>query len=234
MGAPDAQLTLTQRELAYYKPANTSDDSGVTLHLQWTDPSNLPWPNPSGNPNTWLNRETLQRLGFNCSVEPDSSDAARFYERQRPRKAFIALEYDGPRWRAWLDSYQRAVAQERAKTQVNVFAGNVSGHSHLVAIDDADLDPGKLRARHPDRSTVIILPAVIAITLQPPPNPGMEHNPNHPAQLVGRIQQLPSSIHVPRPFSDKFRSQHQGQNYRVQLRCGALLEPCVTGLEFPQ
>src|SRR5690348_7076643 len=79
VGAPDAQLTLTQRELAYYKPANTSDDSGVTLHLQWTDPSNVPWPNPSGNPNTWLNRETLQRLGFNCSVEPDTSDASRFY-----------------------------------------------------------------------------------------------------------------------------------------------------------
>jgi hypothetical protein len=41
MGTPDAELTLTQRELRYY-PSARDDDSGVALNLEWTDPDNLP------------------------------------------------------------------------------------------------------------------------------------------------------------------------------------------------
>jgi hypothetical protein len=103
VGTPEAQLTLTQRELGYYNgSASVDDDSGVTLHLQWTDPSSLPWPGAIENPNPWLSQQVLQRLGFDCSVSPASPDAGRHYQRQRPRQVFIALEYDGAGWRAWL------------------------------------------------------------------------------------------------------------------------------------
>jgi len=68
-------------------------------------------------------RET-RNARFDVSVDPSSEDGARHYQRQRARRAFVALEHDG---------------------------------SHLVAVD-ADLDPVRLRARHPDRGSVIILP----------------------------------------------------------------------------
>jgi hypothetical protein len=239
VGTPEARLTLTQRELRYVNGFPPSDDSGVTLRLEWTDPSNLPWPVQVVNPNTWLNRQGLQKLGFDCSVNPDSPDAARHYERQRSRQVFVALEYDGVAWLTWLEAYQRAMAERKDKTPFNDLIGNGSSSSHLVAIN-ADLDPAKLRARYPDRSTVIIVPGVVAVTLQPWPYPGMQRDPKHPVQIVGRIQQLPSSIHIPRPFSDGFRrlNQNHGGNsinepfYRVHVRYGALLEPCVTGVEF--
>jgi hypothetical protein len=226
VGSPDAEVTLTQRELVYFNRL-ADDDSGMTLHLQWTDPDprNLPWPSQAENPNTWLNQQALQRLGFNCSLSPASPGASRFYQRQRPREAFVALEYDRLGWQTWLEAWQHAVAEQKAKTQFNAFNDDGSHRSHLVPID-ADLDSRKLRARHPDRTAIIIVPALIAVTLQ--------SFPKRPAQVAGRIQQLPSSIHVPRPSSEEFRrlSRNQTRTYRVQLRYGALLEPWVIGVEF--
>jgi hypothetical protein len=115
---------------------------------------------------------------------------------------------------------------------------NASDHSHLVAID-ADLDPLKLRAHYPDRTTVVVVPAVVALTLDSF-YPGMKLDPKRPARVVGRIQQLPSSLHVPRPFSDEFRRLNQRQGpawnkdlfYRVHLLYGASLEPWIRGVEF--
>jgi hypothetical protein len=186
VGTPDAEITLTQRELRYSN-SYAADDSGVTLYLQWTYPSNFPW----------LDQSKLQQLGFACSVNPNSPDAGRYYQRQRSRKVFVALEYDG--------------ADPRP--------------SHLVAMD-ADLDPVKLRARYPGRTAVIIVPAVVGITF----------DPKSSKRVISRIQQLPSSIHVPRPFSDAFRKAAKAAgkkdlSYRVHLRYGASFEPWITGVE---
>jgi hypothetical protein len=151
---------------------------------------------------------------------------------------FVALEYDGAAWRAWVETYEHALAEQRAQAQFKNLADNGLYGSHLIAID-ADLDPLKLRARCPDRSTVVILPAVVAVTVEPFPYPGSKLDPKS-VQVRGRIQQLPSSIHVPRPFSDEFRrlNQHQGGAwnkdllYRMHLRYGASFEPWITGVEF--
>jgi len=88
-------------------------------------------------------------------VAPASADAGRFYERQRPRQAFVALETDGPAWRAWLEAWQNSAEAQQS---------GIESRSRLLAID-ADLDAGKLRVRNPDRTKVVILPAVVAITL---------------------------------------------------------------------
>jgi hypothetical protein len=68
----------------------------------------------------------------------------------------------------------------------------------------------------------------------------MKSNSAYPAQIAGRIQELPSSIHVPRPFSDEFRRPdryrskvfNQELHYRVSLRYGSSFEPWVTGIGF--
>src|SRR5277367_2446001 len=115
-GSPEAEITLTNRELRYFDQSATDDDSGVTLHLQWTDPS-IPWvPESDPRPN-WINRQKLEALGFDCGVDPDSSDGARFYQRQRPRHAFAALEYDGEAWRQYLQRHEQALAKRRAGTE---------------------------------------------------------------------------------------------------------------------
>ena len=190
----------------------------MTLNLEWTDPTNFCPEKPGG----WLDRSKLQQLGFASSVDANSPDAERYYQRQRPRIVFVALEYDGP---AWSEMYERSVAEQRARNKVTNWTDNGPSHSHLVAMD-ADPDPANLRRRYPNGMTVVILPAVVSVTLE-----------SRPTRVVGRIQQLPSSIHVPRPFSDQFlaAAKQAGQQdlfYRVHLRYGASFEPWITGVDL--
>lgn len=221
------EITLSNRELRYF-PSFADDNSGVTLALQWRDPNGFALPNQLERPSYWLDQQKLQMLGFDCSVNPASSEASRFYQRQRPRQAFLALEYDGPAWQAWM---------ERAKTQPKNAINDTLDGSRLVAID-ADLNPAKLRSRHLDGGTVLILPAVIAVMLDPFPYRGTERA----VQIRGYIQQVPSTIHVPRPFSEELRRLDRRPRdevfnksllYRIHLRYGSSFEPWVTGVEFP-
>ncbi len=191
-GEPDAELTLTQNELQYLWPSSSGDDSGVALRLVWTSPL---WNAPHSN---WLDASALRELGFDCSRNPAGAEGERFYTRQRPRRAFVALARAG--------------------------SGALYGPPGLTAID-AGLDARELRRRHPDRSSVLILPAVIGIYVL--------HDANQTARIEGSIEELPSSIHVPRPFSDEFRRRAgKPAPYRVHLRYGAWHEPSVTGVEF--
>jgi len=219
-GSPEAELTLTNRELQYFNPS-APDDSGVTLNLHWTDPSgSFNWRTQVPYLPNWLDPRKLRALGFDCSKDPTSPDADRFYQRQQPRKVFVALEYDSAAWRDWLDSCERGGPLNRSSDYC-------LNNSHLVAMD-ADLDPVRLRSLHPDRATVVILPALVRITFNSLPH----------ATTGGRIEQIPSSIHVPLPFSDEFRrlnrSSQPPQPFRVHLRYGAFLEPWVTGVEFTE
>jgi hypothetical protein len=230
-GATEADLTLTQRELRYFN-RSAPDDSGVTLDLSWTDPNDYQFSENGEHAATWLDQKKLQSLGFDCSVNVASPDARSYYRRQRPRRVFLALEYDGPAWRAWLERQKPAIAERRATWQFKDFTDRTVDSSHLVAID-ADLNSFRLRGWYPDRGTVLIVPAVVSAILR-------SVDPAVTPRLVGRIDQIPSSIHVPRPFNDRFRrmSNYPGRPlnkelaYRVHLRYGALLEPWVVGVEF--
>ena len=232
MGTPEAQVVLTERELRYFN-SSADDDSGVTLQLGWTDPTFFPWTTPGENPQTWLDQQKLQRLGFDCSVDPSNPDASPYYQRQRPRRVFVALESEGPAWRAWLDTWERRAAEHFPGPEV---------HSHLVAVD-ADLDPRQLRVRYPDRTAVVIVRAVIAVGLQAFHYSATKSDHKDDWHIVGNIRQIPTAIYVPRPFSDEFRRliQRQGRSsganqnlhYRVHLTFGASFEPWVTAVDFP-
>jgi hypothetical protein len=202
MGQPDAAITLTQRELSRVR---TEDDSGVSLVLNFQD-GNVTFYAEPHRPEAWLNREKLLNLGFDCAMDPTDNRARDFYERQVPRSAFVALEYDGPAYRA------------------AAMPGNVL--SRLVAIDAAP-DAAQLRARYPDRHSILILPAVIRISFREAlPDKGWK------AQIVGSIDNVPRSIHLPRPFSGKFRAFPITNRtpYRVNVTFGSLLDPWVTNV----
>lgn len=236
-GEPDARITLTDRELHYYRD---SDNSGVALSLTWVDSNSqyAPWAQDE-NWVPWLNQGILQDLGFDCSVAAADRNADRFYARQQPRRGYAAFEYDGPAWRAWLELRKRQAAKQPPPGFPVNNIDDERFSSRLVAID-ASRDPAVLRARHPDRNRVVILPAVVQIYLASAIRAGLGL-PARPARLSGMIQQVPTSIHVPRPLSERF--QHLAQTsrdaqqdqplYRVQLTFGRFLEPWVTGAEFP-
>ena len=224
-GPVETDITLTERELPHAYRVN-DEDSGVSLNLLWTDPQ---WPLYFPGPRLpWLDQKRLQEIGFDTSVPPSDKRASEFYGRQRSRRAFVALEYDGAGWRKWMDEMERRAQEQTSQPVYPRPADQRESSSRLVVIDAAS-DAARLRVGHADRSTVIILPAVIRLGLDP-------ERPNKPAELYGSIQEMPSTINVPRPFSDLFRNLPAGRSkakYHVHVRYGALLEPWIAGVEFP-
>lgn len=224
-GPMTTDITLTERELPL--SYNSDDDnSGVAFNLRWTDPRGFIY--GAYDPSPWLDQNHLQELGFDTSVAASDSKAFDYYLRQRPRRGFVALEYDGPSWQKWIDDVEAQARKRSLAAPYMTQANQRESSTRLIAID-AGRDPVRLRARHPDRGSVIIVPAVIRIA----PRPG---NATVPARLLGYIQEIPSSIHVPRPFSDVFQhlqGVRNGLTYRVHLRYGASLEPWIVGVELP-
>lgn len=230
-GEPEAEITLTDRELSYYRHP---DDSGVALRLRWVDPHPVLY---SGAP--WLDQTRLEELGFDCRVAPSDAKASSFYSRQIPRAGWVALEYDGPAWQSWLE-LRRQMAQPAEPTPPawRRTPEDDRRSASRLALIDAARDAAALRARHPDRHRLLIIPAVLRISWDPA-LPAAEGRPASPARLTGYVREIPSLIHVPRPFSDSFRALRQTFRepereeplYRVRLRYGSLLEPWVTGVE---
>ncbi len=229
-GPIQADITLTERELPISSRFN-EDDSGVSLNLQWLDPA---WASFGWERRTvWLDQKALQELGFDTSVAASNDEAVEFYQRQRPRRAFVALEYDGPAWRQHVEEAERQAQQRAELSHANTPPHSNDAETHLVAID-ASTDAVQLRARHPDRNSVIIVPAVVRIAFEPF-LPAIGDRPSRAARLSGSVQEIPSSIHVPRPFSDAFRRLPKDRNkvrYQVHVRYGASYEPWIVSAEF--
>jgi len=99
-GSIETNITLTERELPLSYNLN-EDDTGVSLDLRWLGlvRASFGWERPA----LWLDQKALQELGFDTSVAPSDDKAIEFYQRQRARRAFVALEYDGPAWRKHLE-----------------------------------------------------------------------------------------------------------------------------------
>jgi len=225
-----AEITLTARELTYDRDPN---DSGVALDLRVL--SCLWWTlKPEEIEARCLGKTKLQELGFDCSVAPSDPKAESFYARQIPRTGFVALECDGAGWQSWLESYRQGTLTRPGPAGDLDIVRRTS--SRLVVIDAAH-SAGALRARDPDRSRILIVPAVISLSF----TPALQASGERPAaRLTGYVREIPSEIHVPRPFSNGFRGLPQTSRdekreaplYRVRLRYGSLLEPWVTGVEF--
>lgn len=217
-GEVDSDIVLTNRELP--ESFGGKENNGRELRLNW---QSFGFYEPILNPETWLNRAKLAELGFDCRMDPAAEASDLSYRRQRSRRTFVALEFNGTAWQTW-----RAWSQARRMAQH--FPDNTSQYdnsSQLVIIDAAP-DAAALRRRHPDRRAVMILPAAVRIgRLSNVAATG--DRPAAPARLTGYFDLAPA-IHLPRPFSDHLPAYTK--HYRVHLRVGQLYDPFVTAVEI--
>jgi hypothetical protein len=166
---PQATLQLTERELGLVSAR--TENSAMSLRLKWTDPSGR---REAG----WFDRAKLEELGFDCS-RPIGRENAKHYRTMPARRAYVAMEYDGPAW-------QRYVAALPAGAD----STTAEGLSHLVLVDVAR-DAARLRARHPDRTRVVVAQAVVRIVAV--------QDVGGPRFLKGQVLEvLPMELNVPR------------------------------------
>jgi Domain of unknown function (DUF4824) len=245
-GEPDSEMELTARELQYY--GSRSDESGVALMLRWTNTAPEYPPGPPTDAQGWFDSKKLEELGFDLSVPADSPKASRFYGNLRSRAAFVALEWEGPAFEAWLTdreprlqtetSYGPQVSlQERVEIERQTTP-------RLVAID-VSRDGAGLRRKYPDRKRVMILQGLVRAMLQPEGRISAGA-PLRPAYLRGAITRLAiESINVPEPLSRRLNGQsyspwtYDGNQvkinqppYSVLLRVGSKYEPWVADVKL--
>lgn len=244
-GSPDAEVTLTERELHLW--SHSKENSAMSLKLE-LHPDYDKWSEAS----PWFDRKKLEEIGFDCSVPFDAKDAALHYNKALPRRTFVVLEYEGKAWQAWLakqdehlKELEREVAQGReGKKPLEAERKRVAwlkeSGSRLITID-AGNDAAGLRARYPDGTRYIITPAKVRMRLLPANTSNKLEKPI----LSGYVDDvLTETIHVPRnrqgvlaslkPDSQKFYYGGARENftprYRVTLKYGRRHEPWITAV----
>jgi len=240
-GEPDAEMELTARELQYY--GSRSDDSSVVLMLRWTNtapeyPTGLP-----GEAPVWFDQKKLEEIGFDLSVPATSPKAARFYENLRSREVFVALEYEGPAWEAWLKDREPRLEKESSYGPQVTLPDRIEIERQTtprLVTTDVARDPAQLRRKYPDRTRVMLLQALVRAKLEPERRASLTA-PLRPAYLRGAITRLAiESINVPQPLSrrlegksyspwtyDGNRVKIEPPPYSVTLRVGSKFEPWV-------
>lgn len=168
-GEPQAELSLTERELAL--PAARQDEgTGLELSLVMThEPPGAVrrtarWKRyelPSVDYG-WLDRAKLLELGFRVDVDPARAGAGEHYSHAMPRRAYLVVEYDGEAWNRWIRAREEHVRQVRRKVEEGAAEPSALGDAEaLLVIDrtmrsrlvpvDAGTDADALRRRYGDR-----------------------------------------------------------------------------------
>jgi hypothetical protein len=195
---------LTHRELP--AAGASPDNSARTLRIQYAGS----WFGGL----EWLTAERLGELGFDTRLDPASPDADRHYGRALPRVVYVALEFNGPAWEAWL----RSVRNDKWAARRGVEREREMG-SRLVPVDAA-IDATTLEARYPDPSTHVIARGVVRIFVYKPEGGR--------ARVVGVVEGLaPAELHVPKDLAARVSSP----SYRVRIQYGRRYEPWIVGIE---
>jgi len=195
----------------------------------------------------WLDRTTLEKLGFDCGP-PLSADTEEFhYDKLLPREGFVVLEFDGAAWAGWLakqqaeiDELSRQVEQgesteEELERRRKRFERSSIEDSRLFPVD-AGRDPEALRAKYADRAGFLIVAAVfdLAVEASARPDATRQHR-----ELRTRIEQvLVDTIHVSKRHRQIFDSLEApavpdvaGPRYTATVAFGSRYEPWLVGAE---
>lgn len=235
-GAPEASLTLTERELPLDVDPYHDEKSGVALRLDWNQGYGI---------DQWFDAGKLRELGFDV---PSSSGKSEDFHRLLPRKVFVVLEYEGATWLRFkaekerklndLEEKSRAgtITEEDAKNERAWLERVLRFGSRLFAVD-AGVDPRQLRQRYPDKRRYPIMAASVrAIS-------NYEESREIPRGTVDHLLitglHVPHELHAPLlglPFPEPFhfnRSEPVPRpRYTVQVEWGQRHEPWVTGVSL--
>jgi hypothetical protein len=219
-----------------------SENTGMALRLKWDQGRGSDYPRGPD----WFGRAKLEELGYDCSVSPDSGEAAQHYWRATSRKAFVVLEYGGEAWQRRLAEARRelqtiaervrrgAAPHEELDRQKEAYRRLSVSDSRLTAVD-AGTDALSLRKRYPDRALYIIAPAKVHLTYSKRwTDPRGE---THEPYLQGVISAiLVDHIHVAkseRELLDKLgrKLSKTPPRYQVAIRYGKRYEPWVADVQ---
>jgi hypothetical protein len=226
-GEPLAAIELTERELPLL---NTDlDNSGIDLNITWF----RAFPSPAAGP---LHRDQLEQIGFDFRFPAGtpSRDIALL-----PRKAFVALEYQGPAWKQWLmqmeEERQRARSGMPRSTGLPILPSEPLQSTRLFAVDAAR-SFSELRNRYPDPSRHLIVQAVVRARVEDVRD-AISGKPvsYNCSGLVSEL--LPGFVHVPLPHArilSLLKQRKPGEEFRyyVTLQYGRNLEPWVSSVRL--
>jgi hypothetical protein len=240
-GAPDAALTLTERELGLSVGHSREENNGVALELDW---------NAGEHPLDWFDQGKLAELGFDDTQGTDS-DPRPSAARALPKKAFVVLEYEGAAWERYKlrkeqelfelleDLRQGKIETDQAEDQRAQIEGSLRAGSRLFAVD-AGIDPEKLRERYPDRERYIIAPAMVRANEQWEEERRVLRG--HVSAILTDTFHVPSDLHPPlmalpsQGRLSRYQYYQPGQDlrprYEVRVGWGKRYEPWVAGVSL--
>jgi hypothetical protein len=187
-GEPEAELSLTERELAM--PAARQDEgSGLGLSLVMTHETpgvvrrTARWKRyelPSVDYG-WLGRSKLLELGFTLDIDPTLPDAAEHYSDAMPRRAYVVVEYDGAAWKRWISDREQQVLKLHREVEEGIAEpSSLADAEALLAVDrtmrsrlfpvDAGIDADALQHRYPDRRRHAVLAGLLRPKVVQPEN----------------------------------------------------------------
>lgn len=223
---PEAALVLTERELRL--PPREADNTAMVLRLEWTD---LQPRYPDEETQGWFDAAKLASIGFDTSLPVTRENQSR-YQGMAPRAIYAVLEHDGDAWRR----HEAARAGDRDPQAA-------SRGTRLVLID-VGTDAAALRARYPDRTRTVVVPATAGLRFVRPKT-------GQPF-LKGHVNAVyPMELNVPKPLRPVLEAlsprtafgvdRQSGEleavgepRYRVTVKWGRSLEPWIEAVERMQ
>ncbi|MCP5066566.1 MAG: DUF4824 family protein [bacterium] len=216
-GEPQAELSLTERELAM-PTARQDEGTGLELSLVMThEPPGVlrrtaRWKRHELPPVNygWLNRAKLLDLGFRVDLEPTHLDAAEHYSHAIARRTYVVVEYDGEAWNRWIGDREEQLRKLRREVEEGAAQPSALADAEAVlAVDrtmrsrlfpvDAGVDADALQRRYGNRRRH----AVVAGLLRPK----IVQPENGAPTLSGEVLALVvSRVHVSRRFRQHFES----------------------------
>ncbi len=258
-GEPDAQVTLTERELR--APYSTrAGNSGFSLRVVWRALNNQmnnryiyasrPYAYSSYGTNIeWMDRDKLKTLGFDIDKIAQKEGEHKYRKVTVPKEVYLVLEYDGAAYREALARAQAAVDTEQKSLAAQPDNESIQKRLHnaqrwleferieaprLFAVD-AGLDPNLLRQQYSDHSHYIIAKGVVTTGY-------LVRSGRDASDIFGHIKRINiDSIHVPLQFRNLFNTAmvpHMSgpdappnpPRYVVDLAYGSRLEPWIKGV----
>jgi len=240
-GEPEAEITLTEREIPLSYGAFQSDENTeLALRLHWQSPAHRwqgLWFEPRPEPD-WFDQAKLEAVGYDCSLPLSDPSAEQYYDKMLPRETFVVLAYGGQAWARWLEARDRdkvLMAEQvnkgkRSKQDLErlneAYDQLPKTGSRLLAVDVGS-DPIQLRQRYPERNQFVIVRAQVRLHLAREEKTAS--NERRPTHLRGEVTQLLiSDIHVPFELQAVLDTLSRSEGLRGRTSSGTFVRPGET------